>query len=46
MTVKSLKVLIERLEEENKLLKEKIEKLEEQVKLLNSLNYITEKYHK
>jgi len=46
MTVKTVKLQLERALEENALLKEKIAILEDQIDKLRALNYIQEKYNK
>ena len=46
MTVKSVKLQLERAQEEIALLKEKITILENQLDKLKALNYIQEKYNK
>jgi hypothetical protein len=46
MTVKSVKLHLERAQEEIILLKEKIAILEDQLDKLKALNYIQEKYNK
>jgi hypothetical protein len=46
MTVKSVKLQLERAQEEIALLKEKIAILEDQIDKLKTLNYIQEKYNK
>jgi hypothetical protein len=46
MTVKSVKLQLERAQEEIALLKEKIAILEDQLDKLKALNYIQEKYNK
>jgi len=46
MTVKSVKLQLERAQEEITLLKEKIAILEDQLDKLRALNYIQEKYNK
>ena len=46
MTVKSVKLQLERAQEEIILLKEKITILENQLEKLKALNYIQEKYNK
>jgi hypothetical protein len=46
MTVKSVKLQLERAQEEITLLKEKIAILEDQLDKLKALNYIQEKYNK
>ena len=45
MTVKSVKLQLERAQEEIALLKEKIAILEDQLDKLKALNYIQEKYN-
>ena len=46
MTVKSVKLQLERAQEEIALLREKIAILEDQLDKLKALNYIQEKYNK
>ena len=46
MTVKSVKLQLERAQEEITLLREKIAILENQIDKLKALNYIQEKYNK
>ena len=46
MTVKSVKLQLERAQEEITLLREKIAILEDQLDKLKALNYIQEKYNK
>jgi len=46
MTVKSVKLQLERAQEDIALLKEKIDILEDQLYKLKDLNYIQEKYNK
>ena len=46
MTVKSVKLQLERAQDEIVLLKEKITILEDQLDKLKALNYIQEKYNK
>ena len=46
MTVKSVKLQLERAQDEIVLLKEKITILEDQLNKLKALNYIQEKYNK